>query len=165
MPINLFRFNDRLSFTYIILLMFLIFITGCAEVRPLTVNTPNESRLRERVREFHVILGNNNIAAWYAMTTPTVTKKMTFEQFKQDFRWDEKSTARATERMEAELSRVCSCVEMGYIRCVIIADVLTTKPDGKTVKDKPLEMWEFADGEWYWGYIGSSLRGKCPGER
>lgn len=159
------RFSNLSSLAILVFSLLFSLISGCAEVRPVTVNTPSEGRLRERVQDFHVILGNNDIATWYAMTTPTTRKKMTFDKFKQDLRWDDKKAARTKEPMQAELSRVCNCVDVGTIRCVIIADVRISKPDGKTVQDRPLEMWEFADGEWYWGYIGAGSRGKCPGEK
>ena len=130
----------------------------------LTGPAPNEERLRERIREFHRVLGDNDIASWYAMTSPTVTKKMTFEDFKKDFRWDENASRRTKSNMKGELARICSCEQMTYLRCVLVVDVQINE-GGIQKRERPLEMWEFGDNEWYWGYIGHDSRGKCPGEK
>ncbi len=67
--------------------------------------------------------------------------------------------------MSAALVRACSCTSMKALRCVLIVDVTIEEAGGKVMKDKPLEMWEYDGGEWYWGYIGANSRGRCPGER
>lgn len=117
-----------------------------------------------RVSQFHDVLANNDIIMWYAMTTPTIRSKMTLEEFKKDFRWDENNAKRNKDKMRGELNRVCNCLDMGYIRCVIIADVTIIRPDQQSTIERPLEMWEYGDGEWYWGYFGHDSRGLCPGE-
>jgi hypothetical protein len=128
-------------------------------------NVPDEARLRARLAEFHGALVANDIARWYAMTAPVVRDKMTFEQFKKDVRWDENAGRRKETRMTASLGRACSCTPMNTTRCVLIVDVMIEDADGKIKKERPLEMWEYAGGEWYWGYMGAESRGRCPGER
>jgi hypothetical protein len=128
-------------------------------------NVPDEARLRARLAEFHSALVANDIARWYAMTAPVVRDKMTFEQFKKDVRWDENAGRRKETRMTASLGRACSCTPMNTTRCVLIVDVMIEDADGKIKKERPLEMWEYAGGEWYWGYMGAESRGRCPGER
>jgi hypothetical protein len=125
---------------------------------------PDEARLRARLAEFHSALGANDVTRWYAMTTPTIREKMTFEQFKKDLRWDENASRRKKSVMTGDLGRVCSCVPMGFIRCVLIVNVTTRDADGRVQKERPLETWEYGDGEWYWGYLGPESRGQCPGE-
>jgi hypothetical protein len=48
---------------------------------------------------------------------------------------------------------------------VLIVDVTIEEAGSKIKKEQPLETWEFAGGEWYWGYLGTESRGRCPGER
>jgi hypothetical protein len=125
---------------------------------------PHEARLRARLTEFHNALGANDISKRYAMAAPGIRGKMTFEEFKKDLRWDENASRRKETRMSAALVRACSCTPMEALRCVLIVDVTIEEVGGKVVKEKPLEMWEYAGGEWYWGDIGAESRGRCPGE-
>jgi hypothetical protein len=129
------------------------------------VSLPDEARLRARLAEFHDALGANDIAKWYAMTAPGIRDKMTFEEFKKDMRWDENAARRKEIRMKGELGKVCSCTAMRTLRCVMIINVTIEDADGRVKKERPLEMWEYAAGEWYWGYMGPESRGRCPGER
>ena len=41
---------------------------------------------------------------------------------------------------------------------VLIVDVTIEDADGKIKKERPLEMWEYAGGDWYWGYMGGTCR-------
>jgi hypothetical protein len=148
----------------------LTFLNSCQTVKTShgtpseVVTLPNEIRLRERVQEFHDALGNNDIAAWYAMTSPTIRERMTFEEFKKDFRWDENAAQRSKVNMRANLEKECGCVQFRYLRCVLVINVKTNESGRNSKTEKPLEMWEYADGEWFWGYMGPDSRGKCPGE-
>jgi hypothetical protein len=158
------NFSSSKCMSFVVILLFLVFMAGCAGVHPHNVKTPHEERLRARVSQFHDVLGLKDINAWYAMTTPTIRSKMTLEEFKKDFRWDENEAKTNNQKMRGEFSKVCSCLDMGYIRCVIIVDVTITQPDQPSTIERPLEMWEYADGDWYWGLIGHDSRGRCPGE-
>jgi hypothetical protein len=129
------------------------------------VSLPDEARLRARIVEFHGALGANDISKRYAMATPAIRGKMTFEEFKKDLRWDENTSRRKKTRISAALARVCSCVQVKAIRCVLIVDATVEEDGGKVIREKPLEMWEHDGGEWYWGTIGAESRGRCPGER
>jgi len=129
------------------------------------VTLPDAARLHARLADFHNALGANDIARWYAMTSPGIRDKMTFEQFKKDMRWDENAARRKETRMSASLGRACSCVSARDLRCVLIVDVTIEEAGGKIKKEQPLETWEYAGGEWYWGYLGTESRGRCPGER
>lgn len=129
------------------------------------VALPDEARLRVRLAEFHDALGTNDIARWYAMTSPAIREKMSFEEFKRDMRWEENTARRKEWKMTASLGRACSCAPANDLRCVLIVDVTAEEAGGKSTKERPLEMWEYAGGEWYWGYMGVESRGRCPGER
>jgi hypothetical protein len=90
---------------------------------------------------------------------------MTFEQFKKDMRRDENAGRRKEAGMTASLGRACSCTSAGYMRCVLIVDGTIEDADGKIRKERLLETWEYAGGEWYRGCMGAESRGRCPGER
>ncbi len=53
---------------------------------PGTPAVPDEARLRARLTEFHNALGANDISKRYAMATPGIREKMSFEEFKKDMR-------------------------------------------------------------------------------
>jgi hypothetical protein len=153
------------------LLLFSLLLSACAASSGArgsadeAVSLPVEARLRARIAEFHNALGSNDISKRYALATPAIRERMTFEEFKKDLRWDENASRRKETRMSAALARACSCVQVKAIRCALIVDVSVEEDGGKVTKEKPLEMWEYERGEWYWGYIGAESRGRCPGER
>jgi hypothetical protein len=127
---------------------------------------PQEARLQERIKAFHDALGNNDIATWYAMTAPAIRKRMTFDQFKKDIRWEENSGRRTQSTLQAQLLRSCNCEQYGdAVRCVLAVNVTVTESGKKPRTESPLEMWEYSDGQWYWGYIGPDTGGRCPGEK
>ncbi len=148
-----------------------LLLSGCSaplvsrEAGAGAVSLPDEARLRARITEFHHALGANDISKRYAMATPGIRDKMTFEEFKKDVRWDENAARRKESRMSATLERACRCTLMNTMRCVLIVDVTIEEGGGGIKKEWPLEMWEYAGGEWYWGYMGAESRGRCPGER
>jgi len=158
------RYTFRLLIGVLVVVLLAPILSGCADTRPLTANVPNEGRLRERISEFHNALGNDDVAAWYAMTSPAIREKMTFEQFKKGLRRDENNASRSRTTMQAELSRVCRCSEMRFLRCVLVADISIARPDREPSKERPIETWELAGGEWYWAYMGPDMGGRCPGE-
>jgi len=162
--------NFRCTVSVAFVVLVLGFLAACQtpgatkSTGPEKATVPDEARLHLRLAEFHNALGANDIARWYAMTEPAVRDKMTFEQFKKDMRWDENAGRRKEARMTASLGRACSCTPMRTTRCLLIVDVTIEEADGKIKKERPLEMWEYAGGEWYWGYMGAESGGRCPGE-
>lgn len=154
----------KLSAVMITYIMALFFLGACQGVKPTAVELPDETRLRARLQELHNAIGNNDIAAWYAMTSPTIRDKMTFDQFKNDLRWDQDASRRTRKTMRADLMKPCSCVQMQFIRCVVIADITVEESGKHPSRERPLEMWEFSEGEWYWGIMGHDSRGRCPGD-
>lgn len=125
---------------------------------------PDESLLQRRLKEYHDALGNNDIAAWYAMTSPTITEKLTFEEFKKNFRWDENASNRTKMNMQAELGKTCGCMQQKYLRCVLVINIDLNESGRNPRTEKLLETWEYARGEWFWVYMGPDTRGKCPGQ-
>ncbi len=155
----------KLSANIFVCLLLLIFLGACQGIRPVPGGLPEEGRLRARLQEFHRALGDNDIAAWYALTSPGIRDRVTFEQFKKNLRWDENADRRSKTKTQAELAKRCSCVQERFLRCVAVVNVSIEKPGGGSSQEKPLETWEFADGEWYWAYMGPDTGGRCPGER
>ncbi len=170
----MFRFdssNCRRAISVAIAAFVLGFLYACqtpgaiTSSRPETVVVPDEARLRARLAEFHNALGANDISRRYAMAASGIRDRMTFEEFKKDLRWDENAARRKETKISASLARACSCAPMKALRCVLIVDITIEEAGGKVITEKPLEMWEYDGGEWYWGYIGADSRGRCPGER
>jgi hypothetical protein len=129
-----------------------------------TVNLPDEQRLRIRLTEFHDVLGNNDMTAWYNMTAPAIRKRMTLDEFKNDLRWDD-NKPKIKSVIKAELIKPCSCDKTGVTRCVILVGININEPGKNPVNEKSLQSWDYADGEWYWGYMGPGNKGHCPGEK
>jgi hypothetical protein len=98
------------------------------------------------------------------MTSPTITEKITFEKFKKGFRWDENAANRTKMNMQAELEKTCSCIQQRYLRCVLVINIDINESGHNPKTENPLETWEYANGEWFWVYMGPDTRGKCPGQ-
>jgi len=113
---------------------------------------------------FHSALARNDIETWYKMSTPMMRDNMDLQTFKKSLRQDKDNHGRMETKMTATLFRRCSCHPMGdALRCVLIADVAILE-NGESRRERPLEMWEYTHGDWYWGYLGAESRGRCPGE-
>jgi hypothetical protein len=147
----------------IIWLAFVLCISG-TPLHAWTVDLPDDQRLRARLSEFHNALGDNDIVTWYNITAPAIRKRMTLDEFKQGFRWDD-TKPRVRSTINAQLVKPCSCVKTGLTRCVILVDINTTEPGKTPVNEKSLQSWDYFDGEWYWGYMGPGNKGGCPGEK
>jgi len=63
------------------------------------------------------------------------------------------------------LRKVCSCAaildERGKrLRCVLLVFIIEDKPGG--FQGQLLEMWEYLDGEWYYGFTDHHEFDNCP---
>jgi hypothetical protein len=151
--------------TFAVALLAALVSAGCATTpagsgAPL----PDEARLQARLREFHEAMGRNEIEKVYALSSPTIRKQMTFTDFKKDMRWDKVGGRSPVLEMQAGLGKNCGCTDMGgFQRCVLIVNVAVSGAGRSSATERPLEMWEHVDGDWYWGYSGPDSRGRCPG--
>jgi hypothetical protein len=126
---------------------------------------PDEVRLRARLQAYYKALGERDLAAQYAILTPTLTRNMTLEQFT---RYEENKAARLPTEPRWNLSSVelvknCFCGNMGgLLRCSMIIKLTEEGPDHKLTTSQPLDMWEYGNGEWYHGMTFEDSGGKCP---
>ena len=122
---------------------------------------PELSSLRARVKEFWRVVGMHDIVKRYEMTTPTVRERVTLEAFKKTWSWQERPEF-PVQDITADLAEVCSCVELRLLRCTVSVD-LTIEGQGQPARnDQTLQMWEFADGQWYEAYSGAPIGRRCP---
>ena len=145
----------------------LFFLSSCQTFKTSGQYTgvlPDELHLQTRIKQFHDALGNNDIATRYAMTSHVITRKMTLDQYKKDFRWDEKAVNKTKISVKAELGKTCSCEQQIYLRCVLVINIGINEPGHDPKTESPLETWEYADGEWFWAYMGPDTKGRCPGQ-
>ncbi len=126
---------------------------------------PDENSLHSRLVEFHNVVGANDIESWYAMTSPSFRKQMSFDAFKKDLRWDERAGQRNTSRTQIVNSRTCGCSQSSDLRYVVLVNLSVSPPDKTPSRESLLETWDYEGNEWYWSYMGLSLNGHCPGER
>jgi S1/P1 nuclease len=128
-----------------------------------SVSVPEENLLRARLKEFWQAVGARDIVKRYEMTTPTVRERVTLEEFRKTWSWQER-TEFPWQNMTAELSKVCSCVELRLLRCTLSVEVTIKQPGEAPVRERTAQMWEFADGQWYEAYSGAPSGRHCPGE-
>ena len=113
------------------------------------------------VLEFNKAIAENDIDTLYAITAPAITgDRIPFEQFKDIY------VPRFRSRgSEAELARDCGCQTLArtrtdqlFIRCVFVITIPFDKRRASI-----LEMWEYINGEWYWGFTDyHETQGRCP---
>ncbi len=123
--------------------------------------SPNKDRLKSRFLELNKAIAENDIDTLYAITAPAITgDRIPFEQFKDIY------VPRFRSRgSEAELARDCGCQTLArtrtdqlFIRCVFVITIPFDKRRASI-----LEMWEYINGEWYWGFTDyHETQGRCP---
>jgi hypothetical protein len=134
------------------------------EGRSAGVRVPEETVLRARLKEFWQAVGAHDIVKRYEMTTPTVRARVTLEEFRKTWSWQERPEF-PPQNMTAKLSKVCSCAELRLLRCVLSVELTIEKPGEPPTHERTAQMWEFADGQWYEAYSGAPSGRRCPGER
>ncbi len=161
-------FPRRIRTTLLIVTMLLAaFVAGACQTAPTKGGStmPYETKLKARLREYHEAMGRKEIEKLYAMSSPTIRRSMSLDDYKKDLRWEQVGAKMAPMEVQADLGRGCNCVDMGgFMRCVLVVDVAINEAGKQPRTERPLEMWEYMGGEWYWGYTGPQSRGRCPGE-
>ena len=127
-------------------------------------SVPEETLLRSRLKEFWRAVGTHDIMKRYEMTTPTVRQLVSAEQFKKTWDWEEDSSVPKQE-IKADLSRVCGCVRLRFLRCTLELALNIEQPGKPSSHKRTLQAWEFADGQWYEAYSGAPYSSRCPDHR
>ncbi len=151
--------------TLAVVLLTVLVTAGCSTAPARSDATlPDEAKLQARLKEFHEAMGHNEIEKVYAMSSPNIRKAMTIVDFKKDMRWDKIGAKSPVLEMQADLGKNCGCTDMGgFQHCVLIVKVAVSGAGRSPAIERPLEMWEYMNGDWYWGYSGPDSRGRCPG--
>jgi len=127
-------------------------------------NVPELPLLRTRVKEFWRAVGVHDILTRYEMTTPLVRERVSLETFKKTWGWQEQREF-PMQRITANLAGVCNCVELRLLRCTVSVDLTIEQPGEPSRNESTLQMWEFADGQWYEAYSGAPIGRRCPTKR
>ena len=123
------------------------------------ISVPEKAVLQSRLKEFWRAVGAHDLAKRYAMTTPTVRQLVSFQEFRKTWSWEEASNL-GTQEITAELSRVCGCTHLRFLRCTL--ELALTFEQGEQRHKHTVQAWEFADGQWYEAYSGAPYRSRCP---
>jgi len=129
---------------------------------------PDEARLKARIKAYSKAVESKDSRAMYEMQTPYIRSHMSFDDYKRDWRLDEAWSKQPRMRLTSELDRSCSCADWMYpdgsrtLRCVLLLKGTYGKAGARPQQVKWLDMWEYANGEWYYGYPGEGDR--CPSE-
>lgn len=133
-----------------------------------TNSVPAENRLRDRVIQYHKAEGTRDSKAMYLMQAPFIRSQMSFEDYKKDWRMDEKWSSAPRVERNTTIEKTCSCGGVFLpngskaLRCVLLLDFTDVNRTGQQKTQKNLEMWQYIDGEWYFGYPGEGEQ-SCPG--
>lgn len=166
---------------FIILGVIVLLMTGCVEeAKSLTpadvsstnaesipvskkayIASPNKQRLFERSSILNKAVLEKNLETMYSINAPFDYKgeRDTFHEFKKIY-----PKAMSLRGSNAKFTRDCGCMPMmlgekKVLRCVFLVNLKQGHPS-------VMEMWEYIDGEWYWGYLDHhETKGLCQGER
>ncbi|HXX10048.1 MAG TPA: hypothetical protein VEK05_00915 [Burkholderiales bacterium] len=122
---------------------------------------PELPLLRTRVKEFWRAVGAHDVVTHYEMTTPTVRKRVPLEAFKKTWSWEDQPQF-PVQSIAADLLSVCNCVELRLLRCTVALDLAIDQAGEPSRNERILQMWEFADGQWYEAYSGAPIERRCP---
>lgn len=171
--------------TFIILGVIVLLMTGCAEeAKSLTpekvsstkvetipvskpvskkefITSPNKQRLIERSSMLNKAVLDKNLNTLYSISSPYnfMGERITFDRFKKG-----SYKAMFLRGSNAKFTRDCGCLPMMLgekkaLRCVLLVNL-------KQGRSSVMEMWQYIDGEWYWGYLDHhETQGLCHGER
>lgn len=173
MPLKCARFFHRLAGPLIIAVaaLTLIACSTAGEVNEgLYEQTfmPDRERLETRIKTYYTAVGNRNSAVMYEMSAPYVRALMTLEDYRRDWGLEEAWTSKPRVKYTAEVEEVCGCLRGVFAssdrpettRCVLLLNITEQALTGESRKGRQLEMWEYLDGEWYFGYPGRG--NECP---
>ena len=123
------------------------------------ISVPKETRLKSRIQELHAAIGAKDVNTWYAIVPPYIRTKMTLEDFTKEQRLDQATTDSSPKKTLARLEKLCyPCGVIGprpeTLRCYLIVHATTEEPEKGKREDRIGEVWEYIDGEWYWGMFG-----------
>lgn len=131
-------------------------------------SVPAENRLKDRITQYHKAQGARDSKAMYLMESPFIRSHMNFEEYKKDWHMDEKWSCAPRVDRSTKIENICYCGGVVLpngskaLRCVMLLDFTDMSPGGQRKAHKSLEMWEYIDGEWYFGYPGEGEQ-SCPG--
>lgn len=118
---------------------------------------------RARLKEFWRAVGAHDVAKRYALTTPTVRERVTLDEFRKTWSWQDQPEF-PVQNMTADLTKICSCVQLRLLRCMVAVNLTIETPDERSIHERTVQVWEFADGQWYEAYSGAPGGRRCPGE-
>jgi hypothetical protein len=168
---------NRLLVTGLALLASSAFGVAAAQLEPpgppgdaaaAAVPMPDEPRLKARIQEYSKAVEARDARAMYAMQTPYIRSHMSLDDYRKDWRLDEAWSRQPRMQLTAELDRNCSCADWTYpdgsqaLRCVLLLKGTYGQAGARPEPVKWLDMWEYANGEWYFGYPGEG--DQCPSE-
>jgi hypothetical protein len=144
--------------------------TGSAGVPSAAATSiPDESRLKTRILDFYRALGSKNAQVLYEMQTPYLRSETSFDAFRRESGLDEAWQSQPATTITAELAQACYCREWKYPdgtggrRCVLLLGAVEETADKQQRQSQPLlAMWDYTQGEWYYGRPGEGDH--CPPE-
>lgn len=173
MPLKCARWYHRLLGLLTITVAALTLI-GCSTAREVNegiyeqTSVPDRERLETRIQSFYTVVGERDLAVMYEMSAPYVRALMTLEDYRRDLGLDEAWTSKPRVKNTAKVEEVCGCARGVFessgrtetTRCVLLLNVTEQALTGESRKGRNLEMWEYVNGEWYFGYPGHG--NDCP---
>lgn len=150
----------------------IILLSGCAyapvNLEPYAgeqlVKPPDIPRLKERVSAVYKAWLNRDYQSVYQIESPRLI--MSYDQWLKDSRLPDPESEWINNIKGGRLVDVCDCTPYSrpdypsVIRCRLITEVTSTlKGQGKTAR--LLEMWEYAEGDWYHGFSAGDELNTC----
>lgn len=97
------------------------------------------------MKEFWRAVGAHDVAKRYALTTPTVRERVTLDEFRKTWSWQDQPEF-PVQNMTADLTKICSCVQLRLLRCMVAVNLTIETPDERSIHERTVQVWEFADG-------------------
>lgn len=128
-----------------------------------TEYTPDETELRNRFKERGLALTNKEYDTWLKIVPPSLVPVVEVENpdgLRSMFDYY------ATEFEALEVLEICDCGEVVSPQDNLVTRCRTVtrmNPDSRDDAVNVLEMWQYENGAWYWGYTDHHPLYDCPG--
>lgn len=133
------------------------------------VALPDEARLMARLQAYYDAILAKDVRVMYDTQTPSTRSALSLEDYRDHggMAFNLGLVGPTASKVTVRLEQICSCsrFERPYprIRCNVLVSSLQEDASGTQTREKHIELWEHAEGEWF--YVIAGVGSRCATSR